>query len=170
MKHGNIKRSSVPSKSTIVIDHCRWWWSLYCSPDPITSVWWQLLSFMPPTVCALCRLNYANQSPEHECSRILPTFPHVLSSCEINPSHMVFMILPWSVNYARKCTRLRIPPSSQATRVVFGDSWWEKSISHGKPYKIYIMTQKKAGARRWTQHSTFFNPVPYIWITTTKIP
>ena len=26
------------------------------------------------------------------CSRILPTFPHVENSCEINPSHMVFMI------------------------------------------------------------------------------
>ena len=26
-----------------------------------------------------------------------------------------------------------------ATRAGFGDSWWEKSISHGKPYKMHII-------------------------------
>ena len=35
-------------------------------------------------------------------------------------------------------TCLRIRPSSQVALVGFGDLWWEKSISHGKPYKIYI--------------------------------
>ena len=37
-------------------------------------------------------------------------------------------------------TRLRIPPSSQMTRATLGDSWWEKSILHGKPYKMHIMS------------------------------
>ena len=30
-------------------------------------------------------------------------------------------------------------PRRYTTRAGFGDSWWEKSISHGKPYQMHIM-------------------------------
>ena len=36
-------------------------------------------------------------------------------------------------------TSLRIPPESVATRVGFGDEWWEKSISHGKSFKMHFL-------------------------------
>ena len=37
-------------------------------------------------------------------------------------------------------TSLRIPPTELlATRVGFGDEWWEKSISHENPHKIYLL-------------------------------
>ena len=61
--------------------------------------------------------------------------------------HYLEVCVRWSV---KKCimygfprdgfltTRHRFPSSSHATRVGFGDSWWENCISHGTPYKMPI--------------------------------
>ena len=55
--------------------------------------------------------------------------------------------------------------SPQATRVGFRDSWWDKSISHGKPYKMHIFHHKQCASRCGPGLTLFFllygsNPIP----------
>ena len=64
--------------------------------------------------CNLMQKDYINGVFILSC--ILPTFPYVENICEINPSHMVFMIFnctmintPWSAKYARKCNLYGFP-------------------------------------------------------------
>ena len=96
----------------------------------------------------------------HSSSRILLPFPHVENSCEINPSHMVFMTFNFAksggalylayhevcsmrenafcmVFHARSISHHSSPNPTYVTSdsMGFGDS-----ILHGKPYKMLIVS------------------------------
>ena len=79
---------------------------------------------------------------------------HDFHDLQLFAVYLAWLNAPWSVKYARKCILYGFPCemnfshhlSPNPTRVAsdsvgFGDSWWEKSISHGKPYKIHIHIQ-----------------------------
>ena len=75
---------------------------------------------------------------------------HDLQLCAVYLNLFSLTNVPWSIRYSREnafgmvsiwdgflTTCLRIPPSSHTTLMGFGDYWWEKSISHGKPHKMH---------------------------------
>ena len=76
--------------------------------------------------CSCCM--YFKMVQAHSISRILATFPRVDNSCEIIPSHMVFMIFNLEQCIYRdkrtlKCKVCEKIPPRQATRVGFEDLW-----------------------------------------------
>ena len=130
----------------------------------LSYLWWRdtrhvvILSLVYSSCsCALCRpVSQYWGAPWRPVSHILLTFPHVENSCEIihltwfswsSTLCRVFSMITmlWSVKYARKWMDFsplvsESHPRRFACQVGFGDLWWEKSISHGKPYKMHIFT------------------------------
>ena len=47
--------------------------------------------------------------------------------------------------------------SSQTTRLGLGDSWWENSISHGKPYEMHILSNQTHEHVLWKVDSTAYH-------------